>query len=435
MKDIHSLITEINSLPKGNVYKKTINGKEFYYHQYSINGEKHSKIIKKEELIEFQNKINKRIQLEIEVKAALKIGNRNLKLSSNAKNFTGSVLKEDEIVATFKNGELIFVNEDKCPYIIKRTRRLEPFLKTRVIDGGRTNSRILKKALSINYKDDELVSLCSYAASITDNYWFRPTNSKLKYKDIEFNNDLFFNLSLSGLISFYPNKIILTPELTTNGSYEKGWKLIDGEWYLYKVGTKEEIFSELFYSRLFEFLDLPTAHYEYEDGFIKTRNFARGYCFEPIVTLVGEDESYEHVFRELNNIRTDLSKDYLRLCFFDIVLNNIDRHNENCGVLRDLKSGKLLGFAPNYDNNLSLISRGKEILDNPFDGFYKQFISLLRKNKEIKNALLNITIPSLDAKLLEKCYNSLNFDIDLNKEKLFKFIMDRYQGILKELNK
>ena len=43
--------------------------------------------------------------------------------------------------------------------------------------------------MNINVKDDTLVSLCSYAASITDNYWFKPKHSKLTYKDIAFNFD------------------------------------------------------------------------------------------------------------------------------------------------------------------------------------------------------------------------------------------------------
>ena len=42
---------------------------------------------------------------------------------------------------------------------------------------------------------------------------------------------------------------------------------------------------------------------------------------------------------------------------------NADRHTNNYGVLRDPDSGKVLRLAPNFDNNIALISNG--YLDKP----------------------------------------------------------------------
>ena len=262
MKGLYSLINRRNQLPKGFIYKKVIKGKTYFYHQYSVNGQKFTKIIKNNELEKLQNEINERVTLDKEIKTMLKNGNRNITLSNKAREMTGTVMSGNCVVATFDKGVLVDYDEQFCPLIIKRTKTLEPFLKCRVIDGGRTNSRLLKKALNITEKEDAMVSLCSYAASISDNYWFKPKHSKLKYEDVCFNNDLFFDIALKGIVTIYPNKIAITPELTTTGGYEKGWKSIDGHWWLYKVGTENEIFSELFYSHLFELLNLPTAHYE-----------------------------------------------------------------------------------------------------------------------------------------------------------------------------
>ena len=433
MKDLYSLINRRNQLPKGFIYKKVIKGKTYFYHQYSVNGQKFTKIIKNNELEKLQNEINERVTLDKEIKTMLKNGNRNITLSNKAREMTGTVMSGNCVVATFDKGVLVDYDEQFCPLIIKRTKTLEPFLKCRVIDGERTNSRLLKKALNITEKEDAMVSLCSYAASISDNYWFKPKHSKLKYEDVCFNNDLFFDIALKGIVTIYPNKIAITPELTTTGGYEKGWKSIDGHWWLYKVGTENEIFSELFYSHLFELLNLPTAHYEYEDGFIKTRNFAEDYNFEPIVSLAGDDDSFEHVFDVLNKVDYALAKQYIRLCFFDVVLNNVDRHNENCGLLRNKETGEIVSLAPNYDDNLCLIARNDRLVADNKEGFLRVFISLINKNSTIKVALQECDIPIVDEKILTKCLDDI--PIKRNKKDIINYVMIRYETLIKAINK
>ena len=234
-------------------------------------------------------------------------------------------------------------------------------------------------------------------------------------------------------MTIYPNKIAITPELTTTGGYEKGWKSIDGHWWLYKVGTENEIFSELFYSHLFELLNLPTAHYEYEDGFIKTRNFAEDYNFEPIVSLAGDDDSFEHVFDVLNKVDYALAKQYIRLCFFDVVLNNVDRHNENCGLLRNKETGEIVSLAPNYDDNLCLIARNDQLVADNKEGFLKVFISLINKNSTIKVALQECDIPIVDEKILTKCLDDI--PIKRNKKDIINYVMIRYETLIKAINK
>lgn len=433
MENLYDLINKKNNLPQGRIYKKNIKGKTYFYHQFSNQGKRYSKIIKKEDFDELNKQILERLEIEKQIKEILKNGNKDIALSKSARELTGYVMKEDKVVAEFNQGNLISYNEDLCPLIIKRTKRLEPFLKYRSIDSGRTNSRILKKILNINIKDNNLISLCSYVASISDDYWFKPKHSKLKYKDISFNNDMLFDTSLKGLISIYPNKIILTPELTTNGSYEKGWKNNNGVWWLYKVGNKNEIFSELFYSRLFEKLNLPTAHYEYDGKYILSKNFAEKENFEPMVALVGDDEDYKTIYHELNKINHDIALSYLRLCFFDVVLNNVDRHNENCGIMRDKKTGKIVSLAPNYDDNLCLISRIEMLPLSTNEGFLKMFVSFIKNNEEIKKAYQEIGLPSINKDIIEEVLNEINFDVD--RKNIASYILLRHKTLIDLINK
>lgn len=46
------------------------------------------------------------------------------------------------------------------------------------------------------------------------------------------------------------------------------------------------------------------------------------------------------------------------MLFLDTVCANPDRYTFNFGILRDAKSRDILGLAPNFDNNMALISRG-----------------------------------------------------------------------------
>jgi hypothetical protein len=46
------------------------------------------------------------------------------------------------------------------------------------------------------------------------------------------------------------------------------------------------------------------------------------------------------------------------MLFMDNVSAKTDRHTNKFGLLRDIKSGNLFGFAPIYNNNMALISRG-----------------------------------------------------------------------------
>ena len=435
MKTLFELMHEKNCLPSGNIYKKVINGKTYFYYQYRENGKNFSRLIKKEQINSLLNDIEKRKEIEKEIKRILAFGNREIELSNFAREYTGYLMCEDKVIGTFEKGVLISGDEKMLPLVFKRTTFLTEFLKSRSIDSGRTNSRILRKILNINVKDDTLVSLCSYAASITDNYWFKPKHSKLTYKDIAFNNDMFFETALKGLITFYPKKIVLTPELTTNGSYEKGWKNENGEWRLYKVGSNEEIYSELFYSILFETIGLPTAHYELSSPFIKTKNFAKNVNFEPMVYIAGENEDFIYIYNLLNKFNHQIALDYLRLIVFDVILYNVDRHNENCGILRNKKTGAIISLAPNYDNNLCLISRTKELNLSRNEGFLDLFVKTIRKNSTFKSILKEISFPVIDEKILDNVNDKINMNVNVDFKKIKEFILMRYKYILEEINK
>ena len=428
MATLSELLKELETLPIGNVYDKKIKGNIYSYYQYFENGQRFTKKIDEETKNELLPKIKRRKELEQEIKA-IKENQGNFVLSKNAASLTGYVMAGNHVVATFEKGRLIDWDDDLVPLVIKRTRSIEPFLKLRVIDISRTNARILKKALGIQTSDENVLPLYSYALSIYDNYWFKPKHSKLKYKDIAFNDDSLFDLSLKGNSLYFSNKPRLTPELTTGGSFEKGWKIINDEWWLYKTGNNNQIFSELFCYHLASLLDIDTAIYEYDDGYIRSKNFADKYNFEPMAALTGENEEYDHVFNILYEIDKDIAKQYIRLIFFDSVVYNIDRHSENMGVMRDRKTGKIISLAPNFDNNLAVLGTRDTVPSPVKDQFIKLFVSFLNNNEKACEMYKKMKIRVINEEDVNRIVDLIPIDVP-NKEDIALKVYQRYKYLI-----
>ena len=63
---------QISALPAGSVTKKTVNGKEYFYHRWTENKKRREKYISADELENFRTQIERRKKLEQELKALKK---------------------------------------------------------------------------------------------------------------------------------------------------------------------------------------------------------------------------------------------------------------------------------------------------------------------------------------------------------------------------
>lgn len=296
------------------------------------------------------------------------------------------ILSGDTLVAVWKDNKLTVLNEALLPLYLRRIQNADMWLETRAIDSHRANSRLLKKALRLVEKDDVSTVIHVNGSTITDNYWVRKIGSELTYNDVKFSDDYFSNLALKGNYDSFnraaSSKRSKTPELTNIGSFEKCWKLRNGRWWMYKKATHDEMFSELFVCELGKALGMNMAIYERGDGYIKSLDFTDGAIvnFEPASTFMGDNEEYSDVIKSLEKICPQAIPDYIRMIFMDTICANPDRHTNNFGLLRDTQNGDLIGFAPNYDNNMALISRGypsklgsKDILISLFNELMEEY--------------------------------------------------------------
>lgn len=339
------------------------------------------------------------------------------------------IMSKDVVVAKWQNNNLEVMNEKLLPLYLKNTGNVEKWLETRAIDCHRANSRLLKKALRLTEKDDISTVLSVNAATITDNYWIKPVDSDLTYEDVRFDNDNFANLALTGNYDSFNrvanSKTSKTPELTNIGSFEKCWKLRNGEWWMYKKANHDEMFSELFIYKLGSELGFKMAEYERGNGVIKTKDFTDNALvnFEPAFNILGDDEDYIKTVEMLKVVCPDAIGDYVNMLFLDTICANPDRHTFNFGILRDADNGEILGLAPNFDNNMALISRGyPKNITRKNDLLIKLFNELMEHD-----AILKKYVPTLSEDLIKKVIKSVGMRV--KAKEITEFIMNGYNLI------
>lgn len=346
---------------------------------------------------------------------------------------TGKLMSGDNVAATVKNGIITDYNKLLLPLYLKRTKDVEKWLAYRAVDHSRKNARLLKKALRLRTTDDVQTALAVNAATVTDRYWFRPEGSAAVYEDIRFKENYFSELALRGDPDSFSNRPSRTPELTNTGSFEKCWKLINGEWWMYKSGNGNEYFSELFICRLGEKLGLPMAHYELYGDYIRSKDFTNGaeVNFEPMRALADDDEDYENCFNILNEISPDIAVQYLLLLWMDTVCYNMDRHTENFGLLRDVKTGRIISLAPNYDNNIALIAKGYPTdVRREHDGLIGFLRTFIQSSEEAHEMYRQMKLLEITERMVDECMDEIPIKVD--REYIRSFILSG-QGKVREI--
>jgi len=337
----------------------------------------------------------------------------------------GLLMSSDSIIAEIKEGKLTNINEKLLPLYLKRTGDINGWLAIRAIDEHRANSRLLKKALRLAEKDEISTVLSVNAVTITDTYWFKEFNSDLSYNQVKFKKNYFDKLALYGDIDSFNLPYSRTPELTNTGSFEKCWKLEDGKWWLFKKGSNTELFSEFFIYKLGEALGYKMANYNLQDGFIRSEDFTQNASvnFESAYSLVADNEDYSFNYDIMKNISDDVAKDYINMIALDTLCFNMDRHTHNYGFLRDIKTGEILSLAPNFDNNIALISRGySKNLGRDNDKLIALFEEFI-KAKQIEFSFSPLTL-----EILKNIINGIQIP-DIDEDNVIKFVMNGYHKI------
>ncbi|MGU8608424.1 hypothetical protein ACV3RW_15825 [Clostridium perfringens] len=351
----------------------------------------------------------------------------------------GELLHKDAVVARIDDNKLIITDKHMLPSYFKLGGDLKTWLENRCIDTRRINSRLLRKMVNIRTSNKIDIVLSVNAHTLTDNYWIRlSSDGNLKYKNIAYSNDLLFNTALFGDTSIIDNKNLKdyrSPNLTLGGSFEKGWKLKNGKWYLVKSGNRLNNSVELIASYLSEYFGFNHAkYYKFNEDCVYCENFTDNlkYDFEPMFDFLGYEDNFELSIDYIGKINIAFVKDFLNMMFLDAILLNLDRHTKNYGFLRNSNTGEFVGLAPIFDNNLALFATKQNINDLDFGNkeiINKFYIQLLKKyDYTISNLQFN------DLKdIISLVYNNfkpINYSVEFTTD----FIFNKYTYIKNRLN-
>lgn len=337
-------------------------------------------------------------------------------------------------------------NEDYAPFGLIKMNAIDKvefnkWWKNRQIPASRKGLKELLHNSNVYDKDNfDLLDAKAYCLSLSDQYWVKGVNEEISWESINFFDNEFSEDI--GKILFNGGKTALnlnlnTPDMTSNGNYEKRWKIIDGERYLLKAGSKiynQEPFNELIATKLYERLLNKDEYVEYsvifddDKAISKCKNFITkdtelvpAWKINEYYEFLDDEDKYTHYIRCLNNLGikdAETLTDKMIVC--DYIIANKDRHFNNFGVIRDVNTLKFIDVAPIFDNGCSLwydendMYVGEFFLTKPFEEYEKKQLSLVKK------------LEWLDISKLEDFPNEvktiLSMDKLLSKERINKIV-------------
>ena len=285
------------------------------------------------------------------------------------------IMHKDSVVALAnENGITEIIEKSLCPACFAIGMPLEIWLDNRCVDIHRSHSRKLFKALRLRTPDDiEQVIDIGHGISITDNWWIQKADEELDYCSLKQYNEEIADIALYGSSASNSCNTKGYRELGTVGSYEKAWRYIEGSWYMFKHGNTQELISEYYSYQFLKAIGTDVAEYEIQHStssetgitttFIISKDFTNNATvdFEPFCNYYTDHDEPEYIIPRLDK---KLIKPYVMMVFYDALLHNDDRHNQNAGVLRNSSTGEIIRLAPYFDYNLGLISTGVPRIDS-----------------------------------------------------------------------
>ena len=291
---------------------------------------------------------------------------------------------EEVLVAEYNDALKVFTeiyeikNIDYAPLILfnnySKDKNITPILtdwfKGRGIPSWRDDLDLLLAKLNITSSFELLDK--AFGLSLSDQYWVKPTDSNIQYKDInffehDFEDSEFTNATFGNELDSSIKISLISPNNTTDGRLKKTWVIENGKRYLLKGGFKNEVmqpFNEVLASMICERLGFD--HVCYTLDVINDKVVSKCECFintdtelipahQILQGLIEKENAYEEYIKILedkgiNNVREKLENMFI----LDYLILNEDRHLNNFGIIRDVNTLKWIDIAPIFDNGQSL---------------------------------------------------------------------------------
>lgn len=305
-------------------------------------------------------------------------------------------------------------NIDYAPLILfnsyNNDKNITPVLtnwfKGRSIPSWRDDLDLLLVKLNISSPEELLDK--AFGLSLSDQYWVKPADSNIEYKDINFfehgfKDSEFTNVTFSSGVDSSTKISLISPNNTTDGRLKKTWIIENDKRYLLKGGYKNEVmqsFNEVLASMICERLGLN--HIKYIIEVINEKVVSKCECFINTDTelisahqILYEIQKKENVYEEyikilenkgINNVREKLENMFI----LDYLILNEDRHLNNFGIIRNVNNLNWIDIAPIFNNgqSLNILDYNEEelIINSQGRFFYNvyDFDFIISKIKDIK---------------------------------------------------
>lgn len=230
------------------------------------------------------------------------------------------------------------------------------------------------KSLGLSLNDTKGIFDVCRGLSLNDSYWVVPKDFEGTFSEYNlYENRFSAALSLVAYTGVGQSQEAFTtsPELTTQGMLRKGWRFIENDGiYLYKGGTEgaantgKEPYSEYYASQIAETMGLHAVHYDLEHwkGILvsKCRLFTDINTAYISIGSIVKSGGIKACLDYYETLGEDAAEELKSMLVFGSLIYNEDRHFGNFGLLRDNRSGKIIGPAPIFDNGLSLFNFAME---------------------------------------------------------------------------
>ncbi|MEI3612259.1 HipA domain-containing protein [Pseudogracilibacillus sp. SO30301A] len=330
---------------------------------------------------------------------------------------------------------------------------LNEWWKSRSIPATRVGIEQLLETLNIRSTENLLDK--SYGLSLSDQYWICPTNSNLKWDDINFFHHTFSEDVGNILFDMEYKKEninLLSPDNTSDGWLKKKWKIIDGKRVLIKGGsgaTQQEPYNEVFASKICERLGIPHIPY----SLMIQENYPYSMC-ENFIDSDTELISAWYVMQtEKKQNHVSVHQHYLNCCecleipdveefidkmiVLDYLIANEDRHQYNFGVIRNAETLAFIGASPIFDSGtslwhdrpLSLINANQKKTCKPFKNNHEDQLKLVQSFDWFEP----VALYDIESEFHDITKDSLFID-DKRKDRISFAFRDRMDMLLEYVN-
>lgn len=265
---------------------------------------------------------------------------------------------------------------------IPNKKELNEWWLGRSIPASRLGIRAALEQLDIQNSKQLLLRCCGL--SLSDQYWMKPVDSELQWKDINFFENDFSDDVGNVLFGQRAEQDIdlMSPCNTSDGWLKKKWKIIDTKRYLIKAGSNpymQEPINEVFGTRLHQRLGCKNyvaykmlledgVPYSVCEDFIDTNTeLVSAISINRSMKKSSQFSSYEHFMNACDRLGIPGMKGFIDyMLVFDYLMANTDRHFGNLGAIRNVETLEWIGPAPLFDSGTSLWHDRLTRAINPF---------------------------------------------------------------------